>query len=98
MHNTPAAIRAQAQQQAAGHVAIDAMLDNPPHGGDFGGFTFEQVASAFAGGMDPADARKIVREVRDSGDLPAYQREVWRRRRQRYGRSGWPGAGSDVPF
>lgn len=97
VHNTPAAIRAQAQEHAAGHVAIDAMLGNP-HGGDYGGYTFEQVAAAFGGGMDAADARKIIREVRDSGDLSAYQREVWRRRRGRYGPSGWPGGGADVPF
>jgi len=83
VHNTPASIRATA-------------IANP--GGDFGGFSFSQVAAAFAGGMDDKSARAIVREVRDSGDLPAYQREVWRRRRARYGRSGWPGAGSEVPF
>jgi hypothetical protein len=97
VHNTPAAIRAEAQQQAAGHVAIDAMLGNP-FGGNYGGYTFEQVAAAFAGGMPGAEARKVIREVRDSGDLPSYQREVWRRRRGRYGPSGWPSAGSDVPF
>jgi hypothetical protein len=97
VHNTPAAIRAQSLEQAAGHAAVHSMMENPSRG-DYGGYTFEQVAAAFGGGMDPADARKVIREVRDSGDLPDYQREVWRRRRGRYGPSGFPGAGSDVPF
>jgi hypothetical protein len=76
-----------------------------------GRFTFKQVAAAVASvspqkkaqgaffpEMDLRDAREIIREVEAAGDMPRFQREVWRIRKQRYGSGGGAERYSAVPF
>lgn len=70
-----------------------------------GGPTFQQWAAAMAaygGGdqlslFDKQAAREVLHDARKSGRTSAFQKQVWRIRKERYGPSGRKGF-DDVPF